>query len=657
MISFLTTSCMFGFNRLCFWTTGFLSSRSCILCLQNDRHIPGISVVFQAKAFSSLTGLELVQETTDKVVLVKEKPISGERSSKELCWLRLPEELSYVHDTFHVPNLEKKCLADASLHVSLDEIKVDKTLRFVEEPVKNSGREVKRLKCSRMVVVKFLFDELRDQVVNDVVTQRCYANPFGGQAKLLSVGYLVKVELRLLVKSRDEISLRRGYCDNHDLSRFVLVFVEAAKHQILGGDQLLVILCGYGTKSLELGTSFLSITMLFVDRGTRSVPLPKVVVNAARPKAVVNAVKGNNVNVVKASACWVWKPKTKVLGPLFSKHNRQSTIGFTGSWSVLIVDVKHMIRKHVLFLQDYEEIDGGYGFGLWEGNSKGGKITGKSEAVNTACYVQNRVLVVKPHNMTPYELFHGRTLTLSFMRPFGCPVTILNTIDHLGKINGKADEGFIIGNSLNRSGPNWLFNIDALTRTMSYEPIVAGTQSNDFAGTKASDNAGQARKKTKHVKDYILLPLWTEDNVNSTYNVNGVSINEVNAASAKTSIELPIDLDLPELEDISIFDLLRDDEDVGAEADMNNLDTTIQVSPIPTTRIHKDHPLDQVIGDLQSATQTRRMSKNLEEHRRTQKGNSCIEGSKLDRGYAGRAYTIQVTRSLDFSGFTKWKKG
>ncbi|GJS48126.1 hypothetical protein Tco_0598247 [Tanacetum coccineum] len=54
--------------------------------------------------------------------------------------------------------------------------------------------------------------------------------------------------------------------------------------------------------------------------------------------------------------------------------------------------------------------------------------------------------------------------------------------------------------------------------------------------------------------------------------------------------------------------------DVGAEADINNLDTTIQVSPIPTTRIHKDHPLDQVIGDLQSAPQTRRMSKNLEAH-------------------------------------------
>ncbi|GJZ00477.1 putative ribonuclease H-like domain-containing protein [Tanacetum coccineum] len=68
------------------------------------------------------------------------------------------------------------------------------------------------------------------------------------------------------------------------------------------------------------------------------------------------------------------------------------------------------------------------------------------------------------------------------------------------------------------------------------------------------------------------------------------------------------------LKDYSIFDSSRDDEDDGAEADMNNLDTTIQVSPNPTTRTHKDHTLDQVIGDLQSATQTRKMLKNLEEH-------------------------------------------
>nr|GFC59115.1 putative ribonuclease H-like domain-containing protein [Tanacetum cinerariifolium] len=71
-----------------------------------------------------------------------------------------------------------------------------------------------------------------------------------------------------------------------------------------------------------------------------------------------------------------------------------------------------------------------------------------AEAVSTACYVQNIMLVVKPHNKTPYDLFLGRTPTLSFIRPFGCPVTIFNTIDHLGKFNGKVDEGFFVRYSL-----------------------------------------------------------------------------------------------------------------------------------------------------------------------------------------------------------------
>nr|GEU63312.1 hypothetical protein [Tanacetum cinerariifolium] len=233
------------------------------------------------------------------------------------------------------------------------------------------------------------------------------------------------------------------------------------------------------------------------------------------------------------------------------------------------------MKGNMSYLTDYEDIDGGYvAFG---GNPKGGKIIGK-EAVNTTCYVKNRVLVVKPHNKNPYELFLGRTPTFSFMRPFGCPVTIFNTIDHLGKFNGKTDKG---------SGPDWLFDIDALTRTMNYEPIVTGTQSKGFAEN--------------------------EDNVNSTNNVNTVS-STVNAAGTNEDNELPFDPNMPALEDVSIFNFSSDDEDDGTVADMNNLDTTIQVSLILTTRIHKDHLLDQVIGDLQSAIQTRKMLKNLEEH-------------------------------------------
>ncbi|GJR45813.1 putative ribonuclease H-like domain-containing protein [Tanacetum coccineum] len=100
-----------------------------------------------------------------------------------------------------------------------------------------------------------------------------------------------------------------------------------------------------------------------------------------------------------------------------------------------------------------------------------------------------------------------------------------------------------------------------------------------------------------------------EDNVNSTNNINAASINEVNATRGKSSIELLDDPNMPNLEDI-----VYSDDDVGAEADMNNLDAFMFVSPIPTTRIHKDHPLEQIIRDLNSAPQIRRMTKNLVEH-------------------------------------------
>ncbi|GJS79258.1 putative ribonuclease H-like domain-containing protein [Tanacetum coccineum] len=286
---------------------------------------------------------------------------------------------------------------------------------------------------------------------------------------------------------------------------------------------------------------------------------------------------------------------------------------------------------------------------------------------------RNRTLIEAARTMladSKFQLLFGQKQLILLAIPFGCPVTILNTIDHLGKFNGKADEGFFVGYSLNSKAFKVFYSRTRIVeenlhiRFIESTHNIVGTQSNGFTGTKASDNTSQARKETKPVKNYILLPLWTadppfsqdpkssyddgskpssdygkkvdenprkeseckdqkkEDNVNITNNVNIVSstvnaagTNEVNATGGKTSIELPFDPNILALEDDSIFDFSRDDEDDGAMADMNNLDTTIQVSPNPTTRIHKDHPLDQVIGDLQSATQTTKMSKNLDEHR------------------------------------------
>ncbi|GKG04360.1 hypothetical protein Tco_0314747, partial [Tanacetum coccineum] len=92
--------------------------------------------------------------------------------------------------------------------------------------------------------------------------------------------------------------------------------------------------------------------------------------------------------------------------------------------------------------------------------------------------------------------------------------------------------------------------------------------------------------------------------------INAASI-EVNVVGEKTSIELSDDPSMPELDDIVYSD---DDEDVGAEADMKNLNTFMLVSPILTTRIHKDHSVEQIIEDLNLVHQTRRMTKNLEEH-------------------------------------------
>ncbi|GJZ24737.1 ribonuclease H-like domain-containing protein, partial [Tanacetum coccineum] len=113
-------------------------------------------------------------------------------------------------------------------------------------------------------------------------------------------------------------------------------------------------------------------------------------------------------------------------------------------------------------------------------------ITFWAEAVSTAFYVQNRVLVVKPHNKTPYQLFRGFKPALSFMRPFGCHVTILNTLDNLGKFDGKSDEEnkpMIEGNSL-----KWLFDIDSLTKSMNYEPVAAGTITNESADASYFDS-------------------------------------------------------------------------------------------------------------------------------------------------------------------------
>nr|GEW31168.1 hypothetical protein [Tanacetum cinerariifolium] len=180
-------------------------------------------------------------------------------------------------------------------------------------------------------------------------------------------------------------------------------------------------------------------------------------------------------------------------------------------------------------------------------------ITFLAEAVNTAFYVLNRALVTKPHNKTPYELINGRSPRLDFMRPFGCPVTILNTLDPLGKFEGKADEGFLVGYSATskafrvfntksrkvkeilhvrflenktnvaRTGPNWIFDIDSLTNSKNYIPVFVGTQTdknvspqdtNGNAGTQDNIDVGKDVSDQHH----IMLILWSS--ISSTYKIS-----------------------------------------------------------------------------------------------------------------------------------------
>nr|GEW47428.1 putative ribonuclease H-like domain-containing protein [Tanacetum cinerariifolium] len=295
-----------------------------------------------------------------------------------------------------------------------------------------------------------------------------------------------------------------------------------------------------------------------------------------------------------------------------------------------------------------------------------------TEAVNTACYVQNKVLVTKPHNKTLYELLHGRTPSIGFIRPFGCPMTILNTLDSLGKFKGKVDERFLVGYSVS-SKAFIVFN----SRTR----IVQETLHVNFLENKPNVAGFQDKLDAEKVREeidqqYVLFPVWSSGFTNPQNNdgdaaFNGKehdfdakkpesevnvspsssaqsrkqddktkkepkgkspvesftrfrdlsaefedcfdnSINEVNAAGSivptvgQNSLNSTNTFSAAELEDITYSD---DENDVGAEVDFNNLETSITVSPIPTTRVHKDHYVSQIIGDLSSTTQTRSMTR------------------------------------------------
>nr|GEV19392.1 hypothetical protein [Tanacetum cinerariifolium] len=331
------------------------------------------------------------------------------------------------------------------------------------------------------------------------------------------------------------------------------------------------------------------------------------------------------------------------------------------------------ITGNKCYLTDYEDYDGGFVSLKMVKVEYLEKVKSKveywilmmrtsAEAVNTICYVLNGALVIKPHNKTPYELIHGRPPLIDFMKPFGCLVTILNTRDYLGKFDEKHDEGFFIGyyvvskamrvfnkttriveETLNiiflenapnvkENGLDWLFDIDSLTISMNYVPVVAGFQTNGIARTK--DNIDD--QVTRSELEGILQQERQTEHINSinSFNtvsslVNTVGLSFVNAVSPSpiNDVETPASTNAFEehpfeqfspfknafsfphipivtlINDSGIFGNAYDDEAVEEEVDMNNVvsSNTIHdasLTKLQTTKINEERGLISLVQKL-----------------------------------------------------------
>ncbi|GJX27068.1 ribonuclease H-like domain-containing protein [Tanacetum coccineum] len=404
---------------------------------------------------------------------------------------------------------------------------------------------------------------------------------------------------------------------------------------------------------------------------------------AKYPKAVLSVVKGNKGNVVKASACWVWIPKHKVLdhgnpqqdlkdkGVIDNLGNPQQDLKNKG---VIDSGCSRHMTGNKSYLTNYEEIDGG--FVAFRGNSKGGNITrlgkigtGKLDfedvyfvkelkfnlfSVSQMCDKKNSFLFtdIECVILSPYfKLTDESQVLLKFPRKDNMySVDLKNVVPQggltclfakatpdesnlwhrrLGHVNFKTMNKLVKGN-LVRGLPSKLFEINQTCvacqkgkqHRASYnvgkfdgkviEGFIVGYSTNSKAfriynSTSCSMDSimmiqtirGGEKKDVKDSREYGYRGSRTEEALKD----NAVDENIVYGCVD--------DPNMPNLKEIVYSD---DDEDVDIEADMTNMDTHIPVSPILSTRIHKDHPVEQIIGDIHSATQTRRMTKSVTKH-------------------------------------------
>ncbi|KAJ9556214.1 hypothetical protein OSB04_010828 [Centaurea solstitialis] len=255
-------------------------------------------------------------------------------------------------------------------------------------------------------------------------------------------------------------------------------------------------------------------------------------------------------------------------------------------------------------------------------------ITFWVEAVNTACYVQNRVLIVKSKGKTPYELFEKRKPYIGFLQPFGCPCTILDTKTHLGKFESKTDDGFFVGYSsqskalrvynsstsiieesdnvkcnentpnIPGSGPNWLFDIDSLTNSLNMSYTV---------------NTGSGIEQAQETSPtFVMFPMpLVDSNDGCTTDESNVD-DQTESGAAEKSDDQPIEESSPS-QNLEGIPALEEGPQWDQEPEVNdsNLGVDLTEEPLHLTRTQKNHPPTLVIGDIQSPMITRKQSKSL----------------------------------------------
>ncbi|GJT43097.1 putative ribonuclease H-like domain-containing protein [Tanacetum coccineum] len=253
-----------------------------------------------------------------------------------------------------------------------------------------------------------------------------------------------------------------------------------------------------------------------------------------------------------------------------------------------------------------------------------------AEAVNTACYVLNRVLVTKPQMKTPYEILMGRSPNISFMRPFGCPLTILNTLCSFGKFDGKSEEGYLLGYSTNSKGfrvynrvtrkVQDCLHVNFLENQENQKGKEQGITCDDaedlddqqFIVHTTQPMPPEERTAAKEVKlsseeqalHDELISLMNQESLAKAHNDDQRTAFEeekrrISIAKRERNVDSSFTLN-------GVFSTNSFDAEEGGVADYNNLDSTIDVPSTPTLRIHKIHPQSQIIGKSTAGVQTRR---------------------------------------------------